>query len=48
LNGDLLEPFGAVDGYALRFGSLFSLMEIHMRLNGMVLEHSNCTFYKKA
>jgi len=40
LENDLLEPFGAIDGYALRFGSLFSLMEIHMRLNRMVLEHS--------
>ena len=40
LENDLLEPFGAVDRYALRFGSLFSLMEIHVRLNGMVLEHS--------
>ena len=47
LENDLLEPFGAFDRYALRFGSLFSLMKIDVRLNGMVLKHSNCTFYKK-
>ena len=40
LENDLFEAFGAIDRYALRFGSLFSLMEIHMRLNRMVLEHS--------
>ena len=40
LENDLFESFGSVDGYTLCFGSLFSLMEIHVRLNGMVSEHS--------
>jgi hypothetical protein len=40
LENDLFKPLGAIDGYALRFGSLCPLMKIDVRLNGMVLEHS--------
>jgi hypothetical protein len=47
LDRHLLEPFGALDGDALRLVSLFSFMKVGVHLNGMVLEHSICTFYKK-
>ena len=40
LNGHLLEPFGALDGDALRLVSPFTVSKINMRLNGFVLEHS--------
>ena len=40
LNGHLLEPFGALDGDALRLVSPFTVSKINMRLNGIVLEHS--------
>jgi hypothetical protein len=44
LNGHLLEPFGALDGDALRLVSPFTVSKINMRLNGFVLEHSNRLF----
>jgi hypothetical protein len=47
LDRDLLEPFGALDGDALRLVSPLSVLKINMCLNGMVLKHSICTFYKK-
>ena len=40
LDRHLLEPFGALDGDALRLISPFSLMKVGVHLNGIVLEHS--------